>query len=140
MDALDYYLKDSVESAAKLVLRTPEATQILALRKLEKKVSITRLQRAFLLVGRSYINDNNYHLAAKAFVFAGKPFAAAKIFIDYGGVEYIPAAIQIIDQNESIISNRDQAIRNLAKHAYSTKKFIQAAELLISIFVLETVW
>ena len=133
LDALDYYIKDSIYSAVEMVLRTPEASQILALRKLEKKVSEPRLQRAFLYVGRSYIDEDKYQLAAKSFVLAGKPFAAAKVFIDYGGVEDIPAAIQIIDQNETLISDRDQAIRNLAKHAYNTKKFMKAAELLRTI-------
>ncbi|NHJ00617.1 MAG: E3 ubiquitin-protein ligase [Candidatus Heimdallarchaeota archaeon] len=133
LEALDYYLKESIESAAKMVLRTPEASQILAFRRLEKKVSTNRMQQAFLDAARSYINTNEYHLASKAFVFAGKPFAAAKVFIDHGGVEYIPAAIQIIDQNDSLISNRDQAIRNLAKHAYNSKKYMKAAELLRTI-------
>ncbi len=133
LDALDYYIKNSVYSAVEMVLRTPEASQILALRKLEKKVSESRIQRAFLYVGRSYIDENKYQLAAKSFVLAGKPFAAAKVFIDYGGIEDIPAAIQIIDQTEALISNRDQAIRNLAKHAYNTKKYMKAAELLRTI-------
>ncbi|MFX1285198.1 MAG: hypothetical protein ACFFB5_16200 [Promethearchaeota archaeon] len=133
LDALDYYARNSLEQAANLVLRTPEASQILVLRRLEKKFPPQQIERAFLRLARSNMNRNEAHAAASAFVLAKKPFAAAKVFIDIGGLEYIPAAIQIIDRNISIIHNRDQAIRNLARHAYNNKKYMEAAELLRTI-------
>ncbi|MFX0014609.1 MAG: hypothetical protein ACFFB2_05635 [Promethearchaeota archaeon] len=133
LDALDYYARDSLEQAASLVLRTPEASQILVLRRLEKKYSPLQIEKAFIQLARTHISRKDPHTAASAFVLAKKPFAAAKVYIDFGGLEYIPAAIQIIDKNVSIIHNRDQAIRNLARHAYNEHKYIEAAELLRTI-------
>ncbi len=130
LDALDYFARDSLEQAANLVLRTPEASQILVLRRLEKKFSPQQIEKTFLRLARSNLKRNDPHAAASAFVLAKKPFAAAKVFIDIASPEYIPAAVQIIDKNISLIHNRDQAIRNLARHAYDNKKYMEAAELL----------
>ena len=133
IDAFEYYARDSLEQAANLVLRTPEASQVLVLRRLEKKFSPRQIEKVFLRIARTNIDRNDLHTAASAFVLAKKPFAAAKVYIDSGSVEDIPAAIQIIDRNVSLIHNRDQAIRNLARHAYNNQKYLEAAELLRTI-------
>lgn len=129
MDALDLLARHSLEESAKLVLRSPEGSQVLALRRLEKRFPLHKIERVFLRLARSNLTEQDPHAATKAFVLAKKPFAAAKVFVD-SGLEYIPAAIQVIDQNLSLIHDRDQAIRNLAKHAYNSQKFMEAAELL----------
>jgi tetratricopeptide (TPR) repeat protein len=133
LDALDYFARNSLEQAANLVLRTPEASQILVLRRLEKRYHLKQIEKVFLKIARTSIGRNDPHTAASAFVLAKKPFAAAKVFIDSGSIEDIPAAIQIIDRNISLIHNRDQAIRNLARHAYNNRKYMEAAELLRTI-------
>ena len=133
LDALDYFARNSLEQAANLVLRTPEASQILVLRRLEKRYTLKQIEKVFLSLAQTSIGRNDLHTAASAFVLAKKPFAAAKVFIDAGSVEDIPAAIQIIDRNISLIHNRDQAIRNLARHAYNSRKYMEAAELLRTI-------
>ncbi|MFW9778762.1 MAG: hypothetical protein ACFFE8_07905 [Candidatus Heimdallarchaeota archaeon] len=132
MDALDLLARHSLEESAKLVLRSPEGSQVLALRRLESRFPSQKLERAFLRLARSNFAQRDPHAAAKAFVLAKKPFAAAKVFTD-SGIDYVPAAIQVIDQNLSLIHDRDQAIRNLAKHAYNNQKFMEAAELLRTI-------
>ncbi|UCE13958.1 MAG: E3 ubiquitin protein ligase [Candidatus Heimdallarchaeota archaeon] len=133
LDAIDFFSRASLEHAASMVLRTPEASQILALRRLEKIFPPRQIERAFIQLGRTNKNQNAPHAAASAFELANKPFAAAKVFIDIGGLEYVPAAVQILDRHPSLIHDRDQAIRNLARHAYSNKKFMEAAELLRTI-------
>ncbi|MFX1504491.1 MAG: hypothetical protein ACFFDC_00085 [Promethearchaeota archaeon] len=133
LDALDYFARNSLEEAANLVLRTPEASQILVLRRLEKRYTLKQIEKVFLRIARNSIGRNDPHTAASAFVLAKKPFAGAKVFIDSGSVEDIPAAIQIIDRNISLIHDRDQAIRNLARHAYNNRKYMEAAELLRTI-------
>ena len=133
LDALDIYFRISIRSSADMVLRTPEASQILALRKLERKYRPQQLYKVFNKLARTYIEKSDPHKASKAFLFARKPFAAAKAFLDIGGIDYIPAAIQIIDQNPQLIHNRDQAVRNLARHAYNNQMFLEAAELLRAI-------
>ncbi len=133
LDALDIYSKISINEAIDMVMRTPEASQILALRSLERKFPPRALERAFLNLARTYASKNDPHKASKAYVFARKPFAAAKAYIDVGGLDFVPAAIQVLDQNSQFIHDRDQAIRNLARHAYSNQKFIEAAELLRAI-------
>ena len=116
-----------------MVLRTPEALQVLVLRKLERKYSLRQIEKIFIQLARTNISRNDPHAAAAAFVLARKPFAAAKVYIDFGGLEFIPAAIQILDRNQSLIHDRDQAIRNLARHAYNKQKYMEAAELLNTI-------
>ena len=133
LDALDYYAKISLDHAVKLVLRTPEASQILTLRRLEKKFHPRTLEQAFIRVARTLTNNNDLNGAAMAYILANKPFAASKVFIDNGGLEYVPRSVQIIDQYPSLIHDRNQAIRNLARHAYNTRKFQEAAELLRTI-------
>lgn len=133
LDALSLYSRHSLEEAARLVLRTPEASQILALRVLEKKFHKQKIEKTFIQLARSNLMRNEHHSAANAFVLAKKPFAAAKVFIDVGGLEYVPTAIQILDKNISLIHDRNQAIRNLAKHAYNNQKFMESAELLRTI-------
>jgi len=133
LEALDLYSRHSLEEAASLVLRTPEASQVLALRILEKKFLKQKIEKTFIQLARSNLVRNEHHSAANAFVLAKKPFAAAKVFVDVGGLEYVPTAIQILDRNISLIHNRNQAIRNLAKHAYNNQKFMEAAELLRTI-------
>ncbi len=130
LDALEIYSKISISQAADMVMRTPEASQILALRSMERKFPPRNIERAFLNLARIYGAKNDPHKSSKAFIFARKPFAAAKAYIDIGGTDFIPAAIQVIDQNSQFIHNRDQAIRNLARHAYSNQKFLEASELL----------
>ncbi len=137
LDALDLFARDSLEQAANMVLRTPEASQILVLRRLEKKYTPLQLEKTFIRLARTNMNRNDPHAAAAAFALAGKPFAAAKVYIDHGGLEFIPAAIQILDRNVTAIHNRDQAIRNLARHAYNNQKFAEAAELLRTIGAVE---
>jgi tetratricopeptide (TPR) repeat protein len=133
IDAIDLYAQNSLNQAANMILRTPEASQVLALRRLEKKFSLTEIEKVFIQLARHFIQRKEPHTATAAFVLAKKPFAAAKVYIDFGGLEFIPAAVQIIDQNSSLIHNRDQAIRNLARHAYNTEKYMEAAELLRTI-------
>ncbi len=133
LDALDIYSKISISQAADMVMRTPEASQILALRSLERKFTPRNIERAFLNLARLYGGKNDPHKSSKAYVFARKPFAAAKAYVDIGGIDFIPAAIQVIDQNSQFIHDRDQAIRNLARHAYSNQKFLEASELLRAI-------
>ena len=133
LEALDYYANVSLDQAIKLVLRTPEASQILALRRLEKKFHPRTIEQAFIRTARNLINDNDINGAAMAYILANKPFAASKVFIDNGGLEYVPRSVQIIDQYSSLIHDRNQAIRNLARHAYNTRKFQEAAELLRTI-------
>ena len=133
LDALDLYARDSLEQAANMVLRTPEASQILVLRRLEKKYTPLQLEKTFIRLARTNMSRNDPHAAASAFALAGKPFAAAKVYVDLGGLEFIPAAIQILDRNVTVINNRDQAIRNLARHAYNNQKYAEAAELLRTI-------
>jgi hypothetical protein len=133
LDALSLYSRHSLEEAARLVLRTPEASQILALRVLEKKFHKQKIEKTFIQLARSNLMRNEHHSAANAFVLAKKPFAAAKVFVDVGGLEYVPTAIQILDKNISLIHDRNQAIRNLAKHAYNNQKFMESAELLRTI-------
>ncbi|MFX0084795.1 MAG: hypothetical protein ACFFAU_03900 [Candidatus Hodarchaeota archaeon] len=133
IDAIELYAKNSLNQAADMILRTPEASQVLALRRLEKKFSLIEIEKAFIQLARYYIQRKDPHFATAAFVLAKKPFAAAKVYIDFGGLEFVPAAVQIIDQNVSLIHNRDQAIRNLARHAYNTEKYMEAAELLRTI-------
>ncbi|PWI49657.1 hypothetical protein CEE45_00580 [Candidatus Heimdallarchaeota archaeon B3_Heim] len=130
LDALEIYSKISIRQAADMVMRTPEASQILALRSMERKFTPRNIERAFLNLARIYGAKNDPHKSSKAYIFARKPFAAAKVYIDIGGTDFIPAAIQVIDQNSQFIHDRDQAIRNLARHAYSNQKFIEASELL----------
>lgn len=133
IDAFEFYARHSLEQAANMVLRTPEASQVLVLRRLEKKFSPKQIEKAFLRIAHTSISRNDLHTAATSYVLAKKPFAAAKVYIDSGSVEDIPAAIQIIDRNVSLIHNRDQAIRNLARHAYNNRKYPEAAELLRTI-------
>ena len=133
LDALDFFIRDSLGQAASMVLRTPEASQILVLRRLEKKYSPKQIEKAFICLARENMRKKDPHAAATAFVLAGKPFAAAKVYIDFGGLEFIPAAIQVLDRNPTVIHNRDQAIRNLARHAYTNQKYTEAAELLRTI-------
>ncbi|MHA2054260.1 MAG: hypothetical protein ACXAB2_11925 [Candidatus Hodarchaeales archaeon] len=133
LDALSIYSRISLERAANMVIRTPEASQILVLRRLEKQFNIIRIEKMFIRLAKEYSRKGDPHKASKAYVFARKPFAAAKSYIDIGGVEYVPAAIQVIDQNIQFIHDRDQAIRNLARHSYNTQKFLEAAELLRAI-------
>ena len=133
LDALDVYSRISINQAADMVMRTPEASQILALRSLERKFSPRNIERAFLNLARTYGVKNDPHKSSKAYVFARKPFAAAKSYVDIGGLDFIPAAIQVLDQNSQFIHDRDQAIRNLARHAYSNQKFLEASELLRAI-------
>lgn len=133
LDALDLYARDSLEQAARMVLRTPEASQILVLRRLEKSYTPQQIEKIFIRLARENMRINDPHAAAAAFVLARKPFAAAKVYIDHGGLEFIPAAIQILDRNLTLIHDRDQAIRNLARHAYSNQKYTEAAELLRTI-------
>ncbi|MCK5158991.1 MAG: hypothetical protein KAR08_07530, partial [Candidatus Heimdallarchaeota archaeon] len=130
LDALEIYSKISISQAADMVMRTPEASQILALRSMERKFTPRNIERAFLNMARIYGAKNDPHKSSKAYIFARKPFAAAKAYIDIGGTDFIPAAIQVIDQNSQFIHDRDQAIRNLARHAYSNQKFLEASELL----------
>ena len=133
LEAVEIYSKFSINLAADMVLRTPDASQILVLRKFESYFRPHKVERAFLRLARIYGEKKDPLKASKAFLFARKPFAAAKEYIDHGGVDYIPAAIQVIDQNTRYIHNRDQSIRNLAKHAYQKQKFMEAAELLRTI-------
>ncbi len=133
LDALDIYSRISISQAADMVMRTPEASQILALRSLERKFSPRNVERTFLNLARIYSSKNDPHKSSKAYVFARKPFAAAKAYIDVGGIDFIPAAIQVLDQNSQYIHDRDQAIRNLARHAYANQKFLEASELLRAI-------
>jgi hypothetical protein len=133
LDAVMIYSRFSINKAAEMVLRTPEASQILVLRKLESIFKPRKIERAFLRLARIYGEKKDPQRASKSYLFARKPFAAAKAYIDHGGVDYIPAAIQVIDQNTRYIHDRDQSIRNLAKHAYHKQKFMEAAELLRTI-------
>ena len=133
LDAFDYYSRISLEQVANMVLRTPEALQVLVLRKLERKYSPRQIEKVFIQLARTNISRKDPHAAASAFVLARKPFAAAKVYIDFGGLEFIPAAVQILDRNLSLIHDRDQAIRNLARHAYNEQKYSEAAELLKTI-------
>ncbi len=134
LDALDLYTRySSLDVAAEMILRTPEVSQILALRALEKRYSPSKIEKAFIRLARSFITRNDPHAAANAFVLAKKPFAGAKVYIDHGGIDYVPAAIQILDQNSSLILHRDNAIRNLARYAYNNQKFMETAELLRTI-------
>ena len=133
LNAVEIYSRFSINKAAEMVLRTPEASQILVLRKLESIFKPRKIERAFLRLARIYGEKKDPLRASKSYLFARKPFAAAKAYIDHGGVDYIPAAIQVIDQNTRYIHNRDQSIRNLAKHAYQKQKFMEAAELLRTI-------
>ncbi|MFX0149631.1 MAG: hypothetical protein ACFFAJ_02515 [Candidatus Hodarchaeota archaeon] len=133
LDALDLYARRSLEEAANLVLRTPEASQILALRRLEKRYPLQKIEKTFINLARLNIMKNDPRAAANAFVLAKKPFAAAKVFIDAGGLDFVPAAIQILDRNASLIHNRNQAIRNLARHAFNNQNYMESAELLKTI-------
>ena len=133
LEAVEIYSKISLTRAAEMVLRTPEASQILVLRKFESYFKPQKIERTFLRLARIYGEKNDPLKASKAFLFARKPFAAARAYIDHGGVDFIPAAIQVIDQNTRYIHNRDQSIRNLAKHAYHKQKYMEAAELLRTI-------
>lgn len=133
LDALDIYSRISLEKAADMIIRTPEASQILALRRLEKRFNIIRIEKTFIKLAKEYSRTGDPHKTSKAYIFARKPFAAAKAYVDIGGVDFVPAAIQVIDQNSQFIHNRDQAIRNLARHSYNTQKFLEAAELLRAI-------
>ncbi|MFX0184609.1 MAG: hypothetical protein ACFE95_16125 [Candidatus Hodarchaeota archaeon] len=133
LDALDIYARHSLEEAANLVLRTPEASQILVLRRLQKRYPLQRIEKTFIQLARSYLMKNDPRSAANAFVLAKKPFAAAKVYIDAGGLDFVPAAIQILDKNAPLIHNRNQAIRNLARHAYNNRKYMESAELLKTI-------
>jgi hypothetical protein len=133
LEAVEIYSKLSINKAAEMVLRTPEASQILVLRNLESHFKPSTIERAFLRLARIYGEKKDPLKTSKSYLYARKPFAAAKAYIDHGGVDYIPAAIQVIDQNTRYIHNRDQSIRNLAKHAYQKQKFMEAAELLRTI-------
>ena len=133
LEAIGIYSKFSINKAAEMVLRTPEASQILVLRKLENNFKPRKVERAFLRLARIYEEKKDPQRASRSYIFARKPFAAAKVYIDHGGVDYIPAAIQVIDQNTRYIHDRDQSIRNLARHAYQKQKFLEAAELLRTI-------
>jgi len=133
LDAVEIYSKFSINQTAEMVLRTPEASQILVLRKLESNFKPRKVEKAFLRLARIYGEKKDPHRTSISYIFAKKPFAAAKAYIDHGGVDYIPAAIQVIDQNTQYLHDRDQSIRNLAKHAYQNQKFMEAAELLRTI-------
>ena len=133
LDAVDIYSRISLQHAAEMVLRTPEASQVLVLRRLEKKYRPHQLVKIFNRLAKIYTDKSDPHKASKAYVLAKKPFAAAKAYLDIGGIEFIPAAIQILDQNSQLIFDRDQAVRNLAKHAYNKQMFLEAAELLRAI-------
>ena len=133
IDAIELYTKNSLDQAVNMILRTPETSQVLALRRLEKHFSLKDIEKVFLKLARQNVQNNDPHNAAAAFVLGKKPFAAAKVYIDFGGSDFIPAAVQIIDQNSSLIHNRDQTIRNLARYAYNTNKYMEAAELLRTI-------
>lgn len=133
IDAVQIHARISLDHATRMILRTPETSQVLALRRLEKKFTLKEIEKSFIRLARENIQSKDPHTAAAAFVLARKPFAAAKVYIDFGGLEYIPTAIQKIDRNSSLIHDRDQAIRNLARHAYNTSKYMEAAELLRTI-------
>ncbi|MCK4848531.1 MAG: hypothetical protein KAT16_05885 [Candidatus Heimdallarchaeota archaeon] len=133
LEAVEIYSRFSINEAAEMVLRTPEASQILVLRKIESNFKPRKVERAFLRLARIYGEKKDPQKASRSYLFARKPFAAAKAYIDHGGVDYIPAAIQVLDQNTRYIHDRDQSIRNLAKHAYQNQKFMEAAELLRTI-------
>ncbi|MHA1972169.1 MAG: hypothetical protein ACTSW1_04185 [Candidatus Hodarchaeales archaeon] len=130
LEAVDYYARYSLLKAADMVIRTPEASQILALRRLEKKFSKVEIENAFIKLARKYTILNQADKASLSFILANKPFAAAKVFVDKGDLNYVPQMVQIIDKYSSLIHDRDQAIRNLAKHAYNSGKYKMAAEFL----------
>ena len=70
LDALDHFARNSLEQAANLVLRTPEASQILVLRRLEKRYTLKQIEKVFLRIARTSIGRNDPHTAASAFVLA----------------------------------------------------------------------
>ena len=47
LDAFDYYARISLEQTANMVLRAPEALQVLVLRKLERKYSPRQIESMF---------------------------------------------------------------------------------------------
>ncbi|MHA1225731.1 MAG: hypothetical protein ACTSR2_01270 [Candidatus Hodarchaeales archaeon] len=130
LEAIDYYSRYSLLKAAEMVLRTPEASQVLVLRRLEKKFSQAEIENAFIKLARRFTISGQIDLASASFILANKPFAAAKVYVDKGDLKYVPQVVQIIDKYSSLIHDRDQAIRNLAKHAYNSRKYKMAAEFL----------
>ena len=66
LDAFDYYSRISLEQVANMVLRTPEALQVLVLRKLERKYSPRQIEKVFIQLARTNISRKDPHAAASA--------------------------------------------------------------------------
>lgn len=118
------------ERAAEVIIKAPEGTQILLLRKLQSHLSRSMIKNMFLKIGDKYRNTHQANLSAVAYQLAEMPWRAAQAYI---GVSNVKAAIDIINTSQVFANDRPRAIRNLAKFAYDTHHPLESARLLQSI-------
>jgi hypothetical protein len=129
LDAVDLYSRHSLKAAVRMTIEAPRATQILVLRRLQATFAKSSINNALERYATKYAREQDYVRAATALLLAGKSFEAAKTYVD-AGISYIPAAIRIADQDPKIGRKKEEFARNLARYAFNSDRFTEAAELL----------
>lgn len=118
------------ERAAEIIVKAPQGTQILLLRRLSSYIPQSMLKNIFLRIGDKYRNSQFSDLSAGAYQLADMPWRAAQAYISSGNDQ---AALEVINTSQVFSKDRNKAVRNLAKFAFDTYKPLEAARLLQSI-------
>ena len=84
LEAVDLYARIGLDSAVRMTIEAPRATQILVLRRLETKYPRNVLYRALERYSDRYVREQDYVRAATALQLAGKSFEAARTYVDAG--------------------------------------------------------
>ncbi len=132
LDAVDIYARINPRTAAKLIIEAPEATQILMMRRLEAQIPQAQVKKIVGQIAEDYRKKKDIQHASTAYLLIDKVWTAAQVLVE-AGVDYVPRAVHLIDQNPHKIPSRDEAIRNLAQYAYNQRLFMESAELLKTI-------
>ena len=118
------------EKAGETIVKSPQGTQILLLRKLQSYLPQSKIKSIFMKLGEYYSSQHESNLAASAFQLADMPWRAAQSYIISKDVN---AAIDLINTTPVFSQDRIKATRNLAKFAYDHNYPVESAQLLQSI-------
>ena len=124
--------RSSIEEAIELAIDTPPGTQVMAIRRIERDHSPAAVESTLLRMAKRYQKEAKYDKAVSAFVLSGKIWSAASVLLEKG-VNFVPDAVKLLELNPTLIRDKEQAVRNLAKYAYDRGYYEQTAELLRTI-------
>lgn len=118
------------EKAAETIIKSPQGTQIVLLRRLQAYLPQSKIKSIFMKLGEHYSSQKQSNLAASAFQLADMPWRAAQAYIVNKNVD---AAIDVINTTPIFSQDRIKATRNLAKFAFDNNYPVESAQLLQSI-------